>query len=260
MSEKEKSSNRWWESYFIRYFVGCAFGALILLILLFHEGSGIKELLVNKFSMEYLSLVFLVKEEALTPFLLAVFVAGIAFCYISTAPILVLHALRMYISYNKKFLMDLTITTFIIAILSFLVIVSMICLTAVFYDSSIWFLVPYISLLVLVFSLCCIPWVKNHTSKLYCFSKSLAEYRAKDKKQIDEYVESYRHLREHGNAFFVIPLEIILGCALFKVSSISHAAIIIFVWVIPAVTVWFMATYLESKLGEVHRPDIYRPR
>ena len=37
VTEKKNSDNRWWEFYFVRYFVGTAIGAIIVLFLAMSE-------------------------------------------------------------------------------------------------------------------------------------------------------------------------------------------------------------------------------
>lgn len=91
----------------------------------------------------------------------------------------------------------------------------------------------------------------------FTFYQDLSKQRAKrsDSKQMKEYVESYKHLREHGNAFFIVLCELILGFILYKGNS-WIIAIIGFLWILLPVTAWFIGTYLEKKLSDIKLQDI----
>ncbi|MBE3650927.1 hypothetical protein [Paenibacillus polymyxa] len=174
---------RWWEFYLVRYFVGAVVGTIIVLLLVFGEGSKVKDILekvdafkvsVNNFQMVHLWLYGFL---------------GLAYCYIASGPILLLHAVR--------------------------------------------------------------GWVFKTDRGIYKYYNQLAEHRAKREKNdaIKEYVESYKHLREHGNAFFIVLMEIILGVLLFWFPKIIIISVI-GIWVVAGALVWFIGTYLERKLNE----------
>ena len=69
--------------------------------------------------------------------------------------------------------------------------------------------------------------------------------------------DSYRHLREHGNSFFIVLLEILFGILIFAVSHVwgpnpDEARFflvigVVFFWIVPAVLVWTAATLLELQ-------------
>ena len=75
--------------------------------------------------------------------------------------------------------------------------------------------------------------------------------------------DSYRHLREHGNSFFIVLLEIVLGVTLFGIgrylvgdSSASKRMlsyiVVLLVWIIPAVFVWLIATVFERRFADAN--------
>jgi hypothetical protein len=65
-----------------------------------------------------------------------------------------------------------------------------------------------------------------------------------------EYVESYKHLREHGNAFFIVLLELIFGFMLYKFNGVGML-ILIAVWVSVSASVWVIGTRLEIKFANL---------
>ena len=86
------------------------------------------------------------------------------------------------------------------------------------------------------------------------FYRDLATARSKGMPEKDkpptpgmEYLTSYRHLREHGNAFLIVLLEGLLAYTLFHSPSRSCATIILVLWLLPAATVWLLGTVLESR-------------
>jgi len=63
-----------------------------------------------------------------------------------------------------------------------------------------------------------------------------------------EYIESYRHLREHGNALLIIMMEAILSLAIGGAPSLLSCGLLVFVWILPATFAWFLGTWLERLL------------
>ena len=75
---------------------------------------------------------------------------------------------------------------------------------------------------------------------------------------------SYRHLREHGNAFFIVLLEVLLGIGLYiagvlfqQPESQTDASagsrfqlMIIAIWILPAVLVWIAANLVERRFQQ----------
>ena len=66
----------------------------------------------------------------------------------------------------------------------------------------------------------------------------------------EDYTESYRHLREHGNALLIILMENILALGLSNAHDLAMMVGLIVVWIFPATFVWFIATWLERALSE----------
>lgn len=83
---------------------------------------------------------------------------------------------------------------------------------------------------------------KVQSGKSYNINES--ETREIKDKHVKDYVESYRHLREHGNAFAIIFSEILFGSWLI-VTSFHIGAIAL--WIGLGTIAWFAGSYLEFK-------------
>jgi hypothetical protein len=86
---------------------------------------------------------------------------------------------------------------------------------------------------------------------------SVAIIKKRELPEFAGYVESYKHLREHGNSFFIVFLEFILAIPIFffvsnpivdAEDSVRRLFMIIFVWVIPAAGIWAFGNKLEKNL------------
>ena len=66
-----------------------------------------------------------------------------------------------------------------------------------------------------------------------------------------EYIQSYRDMREHGNALLILVMEGVLTTALLQAANLGILFAILVLWVTPAAFVWFVATDLETHLDQV---------
>lgn len=87
------------------------------------------------------------------------------------------------------------------------------------------------------------------------------------------FVESYRHLREHGNAFLIVLFEFWLGFVILFFTNASTATkgifdsnqairnlvVIILLWIFPACIVWFFGNRLENHLAHMKFIDKQPP-
>ena len=76
---------------------------------------------------------------------------------------------------------------------------------------------------------------------------------SREKKQLSQnyntvYLESYKHLREHGNTFLIIIFEILLAILLYQIKDLTTFTIVIVLWILPAAFIWQFGNFLESKL------------
>lgn len=235
--------NRWWEFYFIRYFVGSVLGALIIMALAFHPDSELAGVIAKLFDFDNVDVLKLKSDH-----FWVVLSFGVAFCYIASAPILVMHAFRAHIDFQSD--MNKSIKSWIFRML--IVCVPLLVLYFMFSGQTIKLTFFSAYTLVIVLQLVLIlPAVSKKFSNIFDFYKSLTKDRAKDSQDRKQYIESYKHLREHGNAFLILFCELVLGCALFVSSSLSEALIVILVWLIPTLPIWFLGTFLESRVKSV---------
>lgn len=252
MSQADQSSSRWWEFYAVRYGMGSVVGAVIFFFLcstnpvlkpmLFGAGAG--------------------KIDGTLLALLAGY--GLAYCYIASAPILVLHVGRFLLDIGKSsktphwqaillFLPPLTAT------IVFFLTRSMSGTPLYFYSSvfaltSLIFWPQYLAIGVTLFK----------SKDLFAFYQKLANKRSAAKGGI---VDSYKHMREHGNSYSIVVLEILLAIILFTAGNfetfstgvvstskdiyiIPYIAIIMG-WIFPAALVWLVGTLFERQFSAV---------
>lgn len=235
-------AEKWWEQYYVRYYVGAAF-AVPLLILLSREKIFPAEL----------------KAAASGGWLNAAVVsaAGLAFCYIASAPILLMHACRGRFPKSKKLYNGAAV---LLAFITLIGLISLLCPISADMLQKLRY-VPYILVVgVQIILLGTMPLFKEDGAQaILVFYDQLGEKRAyatrentdkslwSDSPQA-EYVESYRHLREHGNAFSILVLEAILVLALSAAKSMTEFFAALMVWIVPAAFAWLIGTWLERSL------------
>ena len=248
---KENNNSRWWDFYLVRYMIGTIVGTIILYLLLYKfQESNLLGLGITKILKELIQLKSSVG-------LIILITGGLAICYISSSPILILHATRLWFLPKDKKDNDLNknsgnsiplftgISFFILGIL---------LASVIYYFYHISPVTGTISLIILIpFSLFLFFWLSEQNRDI----KGKMKYRyfslveARENKLIKEYPESYKHLREHGNAFFIVLFEILLGLALFQVNKPYEVIAVLAVWIIPPTLIWFFGNYLEGYLLEL---------
>lgn len=236
-------SNRWWEFYFVRYFIGSVLGALVVMALAFHPESRLSSVIASLFDFSGSDVLKLKSDH-----FWVILSFGIAFCYLASAPILVMHALRANIDFQGGISTNIKVWAYRILVLS-------IALSLLYFWSGqdltkLPFALVYAFIVALQLNLV-IPAVFNRFRLVFDFYKRLTRNRAKDSADRKQYIESYKHLREHGNAFLILFCELVLGCALFFSSSLSEALLVVMIWLIPTIPIWFLGTSLESEVGNV---------
>jgi len=242
--------NRFWEFYVVRYFVGTVVGSVIVALLLYHPES----IIAQTTSLKIDSITKLQPHHFLVAATL-----GLAFCYISSSPILVLHTTRCYLSYLDKLKVIGNRWVLNALILIFSMILGYFYIESDAYNKHIHVSVTLVIFVIVYQALLVSFALRDKLNELFDFYKSLVNVRAgvDNDKVIAEYTESYKHLREHGNAFLILLFESILGAALFFSNNINFVVSIIVIWLTPSLFVWFFATYLESKMGSLSQdqPD-----
>ena len=71
-----------------------------------------------------------------------------------------------------------------------------------------------------------------------------------------EFVESYKHIREHGNSFLIVLFQFLLAVPIFVLvvlerdaeRSIENFLLIILFWIFPASLIWLFGNKLENHL------------
>jgi hypothetical protein len=254
---RSSGSGKWWEFYFVRYFVGTVMGFGIILFLNFSDLSSLKGLLFPQVNS--------IKELSSIQSILIGSV-GLAVCYIASAPILFLHAFRgdLLLHKNDEQTSDWKFTYFwrvVVSIITSSVICFFLykCLYGVFFptdkfpDANFYVLFAVITILWLQVYII-IQAIFNKFSVSANYYMTLAQLRSNREEggsKYDEYIESYKHLREHGNAFFILFLELLFGATLALIETPVHGAILVMIWTLPGVFVWFWGNVLESKLSKI---------
>lgn len=247
MSQSENSS-RWWEFYAVRYGMGTVVGGVVFFFLC-NTNPALKPML------------FGAEAGKIDGPLLALLAGyGLAYCYIASAPILVLHAGRFLFDISKgaKASLRRVLVLFVppaIATLFFFFTRTSTGGTLYFFSSvfALAAIVLWPQYLAIIFTLI-------RTKELLEFYEKLAGKRESAKGGI---VDSYKHLREHGNSFFIVTLEIVLAIILFTAANFDAtvgAAVaptkdayvlpyfwIILVWIMPAALVWLVGTLIERQ-------------
>ncbi len=239
---KKSSSDRWWEFYFVRYFVGSVIGGAIVFYLNSKAGSAFTGAIIPKVH----------DVSKLDAHLVSMLGAiGLAFCYIASAPVLVLHATRGAFLTAKTKAFSLSLVS---------AIVLAIALSALAYwrlenlNTQIFLAVVLLSL-VLCFQLVPLYFaLRSEGAATHAYYKTLTKARSNPAADAKEYVESYKHLREHGNAFFIVFFEVALGFLLWAAPRGNYAILVLFLWIIPAMFVWFVGSILEYRYSHDYQP------
>lgn len=175
--------------------------------------------------------------------------AGMAYCYVASVPMLTLHSTRRL----------LRRTPFSVYMLFF-------SLTAILIIAAVLDIALFDKVIVLqiagfcaLISIACaqlvsIMLVLKDPSETHHFYDQLGLSR----KLHPDYVESYRHMREHGNSISIVLCELLLAFVLWSLKPIPSAGnstalvarvgIILGVWLAPASLVWLIGSSLERHL------------
>jgi len=244
------SSSRWWEFYAVRYGMGTVVGGVVFFFLC-NTNPALKPMLFG--------------AETGTidgPMLTLLAGYGLAYCYIASAPILVFHAGRFLLDISQSSKTSIWRVLLIllppsVATLAFFLSRTSTGATLYFFSSvfALAALVLWLQYLTIFFTL-------SRTKELLLFYKKLA---GKRDSATGGLIDSYKHLREHGNSFFIVFLEIVLAIILFtvgnfdatvgdaiatsKVTYVLPYIGIILLWILPAALVWLVGTLFERAFS-----------
>lgn len=234
-SEKTRDP-RWWEYYAVRYALGVGVGAPLAFLLWLVYSSGAVP--AASFTLRSVSTTEAVLWAA----------AGTAYCYVASVPMLTLHATRSLLSYSRPFIKVLFVSA--IAILVFAVCTDVFLLS----KPHLLRMVGVSILSVVTCGQLLLLWkVSNGSRELRRFYVNLSANRPKEA----EYVESYRHLREHGNSVSIVVFELLLAFVLWSLrpdtgststDKLARLTLILIVWLTPPAMVWLLGSLL------VHAP------
>jgi hypothetical protein len=241
-----KSEGNWWEFYGIRYAQGTVVGAMIVYFL-FSQNENLKKILFLPAEAKDFGLSHLI--------LLAIY--GLTYCYIASAPILVMHAGRGLLfrsKTNTRPQKDWFLRTLAILGLALPLPVYFLCTNGGSQLHAAGALFIYSALLaiqvVILSGIFYFRWAET-------IAYSTAVIKKREAATSAGYVESYRHLREHGNSFFIVVLQFLLATPIFifvsksginSEDAIRSLCLIIFIWVLPAATIWAFGNKLENNL------------
>lgn len=233
-NDRRTGGDRWWEFYFLRYFVGTVVGGSILYYLNGSTTSALHNLIVPSVTAVW---------DLGTGAIWLLGALGFTYCYIASAPIFVLHVARLgYLRTNwlpwRVWLVGAALLAGI-ALFDWhgtrsvhdVIATVLFCVCVLLESAAVAFVL----------------WKGEAVHIYYC---DLASSRAGSGEPIREYVESYRHLREHGNAYLILLFEVVLGIVLSRVRRPSLAIIAVIIWTLPAAINWFVGHILEYRMVE----------
>ncbi|QTL92778.1 hypothetical protein [Aeromonas jandaei] len=233
--EKQQNEGQWWSFYAVRYAQGTVIGAIIVFFLL-SQNPILKNLLFIPVQGKDFGLSHLV--------LLGVY--GIAYCYISSAPILVMHAARSFIFKKDTPYSFLQVFLLFIGSMIAAFFISPACNDKLkFLSLTLYFLIISMQLYLLV-------KIQLQWNVVIHYCNSLVHKRRDN----IEYVESYRHIREHGNSFLIVIYQLCLALPLYAftynekldIQLMKNVYLICFFWVLPPALIWFYGNKLEYQL------------
>lgn len=276
-NKQTKNAGRWWESYLIRYSIGTIVGAVLVYALLdqfapdlktkalmmpnitedhiFYLAAACDELKDNSACILQLSLM-----QDLYGFnfsqLLLLGVYGLAFCYIASSPVLVAHAIRRQYSSLPRIKGKTSSEMLLLATFSFVLGFELLFL----FTKADWSArITLMAVCFFVFSQAVLLF-REFRAGYAPWSFYVRLENARQRSSID--LDSYRHLRENGNAFLIVVFEIILFAA---ASAICHLTtgptkdfttsywlvlVLLVAWILPGAMVYFLGHRIEALMIE----------
>jgi len=237
-------------------------------------------------------------EQLDTASLILLFLYGNLFCYVASYPILVFHATRVLDfsedKWTKVFPTDGYVATGLLALVSFLVtlIPHQDCREWAAFGFALVFMAIQFRRVWKAFSTrIAVKGCKGFdgttggkVTAVYGYAFTLSTRRAKPTKSTEtvnqdfedderlvtnrgealwhkDYMETYRHLREHGNSAFIFILELVLAALSYCVvkpertafQQLSAIGILFAIWALPAVSVHLTGQYLERRFSHYDR-------
>ncbi|BAK77480.1 hypothetical protein NH8B_2681 [Pseudogulbenkiania sp. NH8B] len=245
VNNNSSSAGNWWEGYIIRYALGSLVGAVICWKL------------INDIDKKIPVKDFIQTKDDITRYVVLLLM-GLCYCYVASSPMLVLHVSRyrplgsLYKNLPKLLILKaLALWGCVISLLLWL--------SGYFYaehDSSQWlyfFIGLIVPLLVYLVQIVIVPKNDDDVIELFRFYDELSFLRHYT---FTDIMTSYRHIREHGNAYSVLILEILLGWSLvFSIKVEFYLAVAVLIaWILPGAFVWIVGTNIEKRYIKEHLP------
>jgi len=200
---------------------------------------------------------------------------GLVYCYVSSIPILVLHAGRSLLPINVRTANRSRLSKLYEEVLPVFFPFLVYAFSALYVVGAFQLLrTPQLDKRIAdlcLFSFIIIVMVPVGVSlslilfrkRSYQFYKQLAKARSRQD-DAGELITSYRHLREHGNSIFIVALESLLGIMMFAAYRVSlstsreHSDLILdpqfyfygviaAAWILPGIVIWWFATFIENE-------------
>jgi len=236
--QPKHNDSRWWEYYAVRYALGVGIGTPIVALL----WRSYTRLAVPHFSPDS------VLSNTTAALLWAA--AGMAYCYVASVPMLTLHSTRRLLRNTHSNLFALLLI--ILGVIGVGVWLDVTSLTSPSRLRNIAMLSLAGIAALQLFAVLKTLW---HSEKTQGFYEELARHRSGHA----EYVESYRHMREHGNSISIVLFELLLGFILWalrpessqtvSVASVGRVVLILVIWLSPAALVCLIGSSLERHLA-----------
>jgi hypothetical protein len=254
-----QNNSQWWSFYLVRYAMSSVVGALLVYLIL--QSTNVTKALLFIPDANELQIAHLILWLAM----------GVGYCYLASLPMLVFHATRfvhpsLFGKWNTfKSVLSASIP---LAILLAWALISNVDGGTKLQRSLIAFGVfLFVLLIYLQSTFLLMLSIPNKRLAIIQAIKELSFKRSLKKPEFNEYIETYRHMREHGNSFAIVLMEIFL--ALILLAAIQLAVIsktvfqndhdmnlnfgyiifsVIAVWVLPGFSVWNWGQRLEKEL------------
>ncbi|WP_374553150.1 hypothetical protein [Aquitalea pelogenes] len=237
------STGNWWEGYIIRYTLGSLVGAVICWKL------------INETSGNHVFQGFLSAKDDIVKYVVLLLM-GLCYCYVASSPMLVIHIARYKefrnLHRNIPWRFVIAISAIWVTLIFLLLFLSGFSFSTISYTAKLnlicGLLVP---LLVMLIQIIIIPKGNGEIIDLFKFYDDLSFLRHYT---FTDIMTSYRHIREHGNAYAVLMLEVLMGWSLtFCIKVEFYLAIAVLIaWISPGCYAWIVGTNIEKRYIKEH--------
>lgn len=236
--------SNWWEGYIIRYALGSLVGALICWHLL-------GELKVGKYPIAQ----FVTTNNDILKYVVLLLM-GLCYCYVASSPMLPVHVSRC--RELKKIRDYISLRAFWGFVGFYSIFAGVVLgLFGYFRGDFNFSQLAYLSLglgasfMVFIVQYGLLPKKESDVVELFCFYDNLSFLRYYT---FTDIMTSYRHLREHGNAYVVLLLDFLFAWCLVLAIKVDLylVVVVVFAWVSPAAYVWVVGTNIEKKYLAKH--------